>query len=44
MYELFNLSKDCFVILLLITFFLLPFNYFYAEEKASDYEIDIDIE
>mmetsp|Transcript_9389 Transcript_9389/g.825 ORF Transcript_9389/g.825 Transcript_9389/m.825 type:complete len:89 (+) Transcript_9389:274-540(+) len=32
----------CFSTLLLISFFFLPFSYFYSEERSTDYDIDID--
>lgn len=38
------LYSYCFSILLFMTFFMLPFTYFYSEEKSADYDIDLDYE
>lgn len=35
---------DLYVGLLSITFILLPFNYFYGEERALNYENDFDLD
>ncbi|KRX01434.1 Peptidyl-tRNA hydrolase [Pseudocohnilembus persalinus] len=35
-------QRDCFTILLILTFIVLPYTYFYSEERSSDYDIDLD--
>lgn len=36
------MNKDCYIILMILTFVLLPLSYYYSEERSLDYEVDID--